>query len=64
MERKQSSTLVYRGKGKKILVKKSTDEHIIDKYRQLTGSMREAIKEYKLFKMRTELAMLGRGLTQ
>lgn len=62
MERQQSSTLVYRGKGKKILVKKSTDERIIDKYKQLTGSMREAIQEYKLFKMKMELQMLGRGL--
>lgn len=61
METKQSSTLVYRGKGKKILVKKSTDEVLISKYYALTGSMREAVKEYKLFKMRMELQMLGRG---
>jgi hypothetical protein len=62
MERTQSSTLVYRGKGRKLCVKKSIDERIIDKYIALTGSVRQAKLMYKEFKMHMELSMLGRGL--
>ena len=60
MEKKQSATLVYRGNGRKLLVKKSADEQLISKYKALTGSMREAMQMYREFKLKLEMRAIGR----
>lgn len=60
---KQSASLVYRGGGRKLVVKKSVDEQIIDKYMLVYGeSKRDAIKRWKELNMRIELSKVGRDL--
>lgn len=62
METKQTSVLVYRGRGRKLIVKKSADERLISKYKEITGSMREAMQMYREFKLKLEMRAVGRGL--
>lgn len=62
METKQTSVLVYRGHGRKLIVKKSADERLISKYKEITGSMREAMQMYREFKLKLEMRAVGRGL--
>lgn len=54
--------LVYRGSGRKLVVKKSVDERLISKYKEITGSMREAMQMYREFKLKLEMRAVGRGL--
>lgn len=62
MKTKQTAMLVYRGSGRKLVVKKSVDERLISKYKELTGSMREAMQMYREFKLKLEMRAVGRGL--
>lgn len=62
MKTKQTAMLVYRGSGRKLIVKKSVDEQLISKYKALTGSMREAMQMYREFKLKLEMGAVGRGL--
>ena len=60
---KKSASLVYRGGGRKLVVKKSVDEQIIDKYMAVYGkSKREAVQMWKELNMRIELKKVGREL--
>lgn len=62
METKQTAMLVYRGHGRKLIVKKSADERLISKYKEITGSMREAMQMYREFKLKLEMRAIGRDL--
>lgn len=60
---KKSSSLVYKGNGRKLIVKKSIDERIIDGYMAVYGkSKREAVQMWKELNMRIELKKVGREL--